>query len=77
MIKCVEGIAGLLHKIAKPAAWRRGTQILKKEEEDAASIPKKVSEVCSGKLVAETLITEFKVYLSQQFRKKTPIAQKS
>ena len=24
-----------LHKITKPTAWREGTQILKKEEEDA------------------------------------------
>ena len=35
MIKSAEGGAGLLHKITKPAAWRRGAQILKKEEEDA------------------------------------------
>ena len=35
MIKSAEGIAGLLHKITKPAAWRGGAQILKKEEEDA------------------------------------------
>ena len=34
-IKSAEGSAGLLHKITKPTAWRRGTQILKKEEEDA------------------------------------------
>ena len=35
MIKRAEGSAGLLHKITKPAAWRGGTQILKKEEVDA------------------------------------------
>ena len=35
MIKSAEGTAGLLHKITKPAAKRRGAQILKKEEEDA------------------------------------------
>ena len=35
MIKSAEGSAGLLHKITKPIAWRGGTQILKKEEEDA------------------------------------------
>ena len=35
MIKSAEGIAGLLHKITKPTAWRGGAQILKKEEEDA------------------------------------------
>ena len=34
MIKSAEGSAGLLHKIVKPTAWRRGAQILKKEEED-------------------------------------------
>ena len=35
MIKSAEGSAGLLHKITRPAAWRGGAQILKKEEEDA------------------------------------------
>ena len=35
MIKSAEGGAGLLLKITKPTAWRRGTQILKKEEDDA------------------------------------------
>ena len=35
MIKSAEGSAGLLHKFAKPTAWRGGAQILKKEEEDA------------------------------------------
>ena len=35
MIKSAEGSAGLLHKITKHTAWRGGTQILKKEEEDA------------------------------------------
>ena len=35
MLKSAEGTAGLLHKITKPTAWRGGTQILKKEEEDA------------------------------------------
>ena len=35
MIKSAEGSAGLLHKISKPTAWRRGTQILVKEEECA------------------------------------------
>ena len=35
MIKNAEGSAGHLHKITKRAAWRGGTQILKKEEEDA------------------------------------------
>ena len=34
MIKSVEGSAGLLHKITKPAAWRGGAQILEKAEED-------------------------------------------
>ena len=34
MIKSAEGIAGLLHKFAKPTAWRVGAQILKKDEED-------------------------------------------
>ena len=35
MIKSAEGSAGLLHKISKPTAWRRGVQILENEEEDA------------------------------------------
>ena len=35
MIKSAEGSAGLLHKITKPAAWRGGAQVLKKEGEDA------------------------------------------
>ena len=35
MIKSAEGSAGLLHKISKPRTWRRGAQILEKEEEDA------------------------------------------
>ena len=35
MIKSAEGSAGLLHKITKPTAWRGGTQIPEKEEEDA------------------------------------------
>ena len=34
MIKSAERSAGLLHKITKPAAWRKGAQILEKEEED-------------------------------------------
>ena len=34
MIKSADGSAGLFHKITKPAAWRGGAQILKKEEED-------------------------------------------
>ena len=34
-MKSAEGSAGLLHKITKPTAWRGGTQILKKEKEDA------------------------------------------
>ena len=34
MIKSAESSVGLLHKITKPAAWRGGTQILKKEEKD-------------------------------------------
>ena len=34
MIKSADGSAALLHKITKPTAWRRGAQILKKEEED-------------------------------------------
>ena len=33
MIKSAEGSAGLLHKITKPTMWRRGVQILKKEED--------------------------------------------
>ena len=35
LIEIAEGSAGLLHKIMKPTAWRAGTQILEKEEEDA------------------------------------------
>ena len=35
MIKSAEGSAGLLHKFTKPTAWRGGSKILKKEEEDA------------------------------------------
>ena len=35
MIKSAQGSAGLLHKISQPTAWRRGTQILVNEEEDA------------------------------------------
>ena len=35
IIKSAEGIAGLLHKITKPAAWKGGAQILIKREEDA------------------------------------------
>ena len=27
MIKSAEGSAGVLHKISKPTAWRRGVQI--------------------------------------------------
>ena len=34
MIKSAEGSAGLLHKIAKPIAWRGEAQILKRKEED-------------------------------------------
>ena len=33
MIKSADGSAALLHKITKPTAWRRGAQILKKEED--------------------------------------------
>ena len=33
MIESAEGSAGLLHKITKPTPWRRGVQILKKEED--------------------------------------------
>ena len=35
MIKIAEGSAGLLHKISKPTAWKKGAQILVNEEEDA------------------------------------------
>ena len=42
-----------------------------------ASISKKVSEVSAGKLDAVTLVTEFKVYLTQPSRKKTRIASNS
>ena len=35
MIQSAEGSAGFLRKITKPTAWRGGTQILQKEEEDA------------------------------------------
>ena len=35
MIKIAEGSAGLLHKISKRTAWRRGAQILVNEEEGA------------------------------------------
>ena len=35
MIKSAEESAGLLHKISKRTAWRRGAQILVSEEEDA------------------------------------------
>ena len=41
MMKSSEGSAGLLHKITKPAAWRGGTQILKKvklEKTDGSKI---------------------------------------
>ena len=34
MIKRAEGNAGLLRKGTKPTAWRGGSQILKKDEED-------------------------------------------
>ena len=44
MIKSAEGSAGLLHKITKPTNWRRGVQILEKEEEDA-----KLLERCEAK----------------------------
>ena len=33
MINSAEGSAGFLHKITKPTMWRRGVQILEKEEE--------------------------------------------
>ena len=33
MIKSAEGSAGLLHEIRKPAAWRGGAQIMKKEQD--------------------------------------------
>ena len=33
-IKSAEGSAGLLHKLAKPTAWRGGAPILKKEKAD-------------------------------------------
>ena len=33
MIKMAEGSGGLLHKITRPTASRRGAQILEKEEE--------------------------------------------
>ena len=42
-----------------------------------ASISKKITVRSTRKLVAVTLTTEFKVYLTQQFRKKTLIAKKS
>ena len=35
VIKSAEGSAGLVHKNTKPTAWRGGTQILKREEEDS------------------------------------------
>ena len=44
MIKNAKGSAGLLHKITKPTIWRRGAQILEKEEEDA-----KLLERCEAK----------------------------
>ena len=34
MVKSADGGAWLLHKISKPAVWRGGAQIFKKEEED-------------------------------------------
>ena len=44
MSKSAEGSAGLLHKMTKPTMWRRGVQILEKEEEDA-----KLLERCEAK----------------------------
>ena len=45
MIKSGEGSAGLLlHKITTPTIWRRGVQILKKEDEDA-----RMSDRCEAK----------------------------
>ena len=41
-----------------------------------ASIPEKVSDGSTGKIVAVPLITAFQVYFTQQFRKKTRIAGK-
>ena len=38
MIESAEGSTGLLHKITKPTMWRRGVQILKKEEEEDARL---------------------------------------
>ena len=35
MMKSAAGSAGLLHKMSKPMLWRRGAQILEKDEEDA------------------------------------------
>ena len=34
MTESAEVSVGLLHKISTPTAWRRGAQILEKEEED-------------------------------------------
>ena len=48
MMKSAEGSAGLLHKITKPTAWRGGTQILKKEEEDARLLDR--SEAKEGRM---------------------------
>ena len=41
------------------------------------SISNRTAERSTRKLVAVTLVTEFKVYLTQQFRKKTLIAKKA
>ena len=43
-MKSAEGGAGLLPQIRKPTMWRRGVQILKKEEEDA-----RLSDRCEEK----------------------------
>ena len=47
MIKSEEGSVGLLHKISKPTAWRRGAQIFVNEEDDA-----KLLDRCEAKLKA-------------------------
>ena len=49
MIKSAEGRAGLVHKITKHAACRGGAQILKKEEEDAATHWQRASSLYKAK----------------------------
>ena len=53
MIKSAEGSAGLLHIITMPTVWRRGVQILEKEEEDAKLLDRSEAKEKNGQNIGK------------------------